>query len=193
MWGTARSLARLISPYPEASGLVRWGGTAAFATAIVLIQALFVIGVQRRQRKSVLAGAVVLVVAVVLSAARAPIITRTLRVAAVGRGRDNIAGRAEAFVAEAAKRRAKIIVFPEVEFTMASGARSEFQSHWSAIVGHHGHERDLGSAIQGFVWRRDDAGRRGGCLRVGWRGRHSAVARNEQDGTEKNAEIARHF
>jgi hypothetical protein len=59
---------------------------------------------------------------------------RTLRVAAVGRGRDGIASRAEAFVAEAATQRAKRIVFPEVAFTMASGARSEFESHWSAIA-----------------------------------------------------------
>jgi apolipoprotein N-acyltransferase len=134
MWGTARSVARLFSPYPEACGLLRLGGIATFATAVVLVQALFVVGVQRRQLKSVLAGAVVLAVAAVLSVARAPVTTRTLRVAAVGRGRDDVAGRAEAFVAEAAARRAKIIVFPEVAFTMASGARSEFEGHWSAIA-----------------------------------------------------------
>src|SRR5450631_309851 len=48
MWGTARSVARLLSPYPEASGLLRLGGTVGVATAVVLVQALFVVGVQRR-------------------------------------------------------------------------------------------------------------------------------------------------
>jgi apolipoprotein N-acyltransferase len=134
MWGTSRSVARLLSPYPHASGLVHLGGTATFAAAAVLVQALFVLGVQRRQSKSVLAGAVVLAVAAVLSVAPAPVTTRALRVAAVGRGLDGIADRAEAFVAEAAKRRAKIIVFPEVAFRMARGARSEFERHWSAIA-----------------------------------------------------------
>ena len=134
MWGTARSVARLLSAYPQASGLLCFGGIAAVATAVVLVQALFAVGLQRRQSKSILAGAIVLVVAAVLSVAHAPITTRTLRVAAVGRGRADIAGRAEAFVAEAATRRAKIIVFPEVAFTMASGARAEFESHWSAIA-----------------------------------------------------------
>ena len=134
MWGTARSLARLLSPYPQARGLLQLGGLVAVATVVVLVQALLVLGVQRRQSKSVLAGALLLVTTAVLSHARAPVTTRTLRVAAVGHGEDSIAAQAETFVAEAAKRRAKIVVFPEVAFTMPSGARAAFESHWSAIA-----------------------------------------------------------
>jgi apolipoprotein N-acyltransferase len=134
MWGTARSLARLLAPHPEACGLVRLGGTALFAVVVVLVQALLVLGVQRRRWKSVLVGAGCLAVGALVSVAPAPVTTRTLRVAAVGRGLEAIADQAPALIAEAALRGAKVIVFPEATFRMAGGARAEFESHYARLA-----------------------------------------------------------
>jgi apolipoprotein N-acyltransferase len=112
MWGTARSVARLVAPISGVSVLIRLAGTAAVAAWLVSFQALIVAGVQRRQRAAVAAGIALLAAAIALGLSWPPPTTRTLRVAAIGWGERSGAGRAEALVTEASAQGARLVVFP---------------------------------------------------------------------------------
>lgn len=135
MWGTARSVARLVAPICGASVLIRLAGTAAVAVWLVSFQALIVAGVQRRQRFTVVAGIALLAVAIALDVSLPPPATRTLRVAAIGWGERSAAADAETLVASASSQGARLVVFPEVAFELLpTRTRASFEAEWSAIA-----------------------------------------------------------
>jgi len=136
MWGTARSVARLVAPISGVSLLVRLAGTAAAAVWLVSFQALLVAGVQRRQRAAVAIGIALLAGAIAIGAlSPSPRTTRTLRVAAIGWGERSGAARAETLVAQASSQGARLVVFPEAAFELpAQRSRASFEAEWSAIA-----------------------------------------------------------
>lgn len=135
MWGTARSVARLVAPIFGVSWLIRLAGTAAVAVWLVSFQALIVAGLQRRRRAAVAAGIGLLATVIASGAWWSPPTAPTLRVAAIGWGEHSGAARAEALVAEASSHGARLVVFPEAAFELPpQRTRASFEDKWSAIA-----------------------------------------------------------
>jgi apolipoprotein N-acyltransferase len=131
MWGTARSLARAWSVFPRACGLIQIGGTPLIGFIIVGVQALAVMAARRRQRGTLLATAMGVGLAVLVSVTPGPAVTRMLKVAAVGWGQSSDASNAEARVSEASAAGARVVVFPEAAFEVSPGGRAEMEARWS--------------------------------------------------------------
>jgi apolipoprotein N-acyltransferase len=135
MWGTGRSVARLVAPIFGVSWLIRLAGTAAVAVWLVSFQALIVAGVQRRRRAAVVAGIAVLVSVISTGVLWPPPTTPMLRVAAIGWGEHSGAARAETLVADASSQGARLVVFPEAAFKLLpQRTRASFEAEWSAIA-----------------------------------------------------------
>ncbi len=137
MWGTARSLATAWAAFPNACGLIRSWGTPAIAFVVVLVQALVVGGVRRRERHPLVVALAALTLVALLSVARPPPARRALTVAAVGWGLDANRSGAEQLVSSAAKSGAKLVAFPEVTFKLTRGERAAFEAHWSRVAREH--------------------------------------------------------
>jgi len=135
MWGTARSIARLVTPVSGARFLIAAVGSSGTALWLVSFQALVVAGIQRRQRFTALAGLLVFAAAIALGVRSAPRTTRTLRVAAIGWAEQHATPDVESLVAAASKQGARLVVFPEAAFELRPGKpRASFEAEWSKIA-----------------------------------------------------------
>jgi len=136
MWGTARSVARLVAPAAGAGVLTSVAGTPAVAVFFVAFQGLVVAGVQRRQGLTVVAGVALLASSLLLATARPAPPTRTLRASAIGWDeRRGAPPDVAPLVRDASARGARLVVLPEAALQLPLGkARSAFEAEWSAIA-----------------------------------------------------------
>lgn len=139
MWGTARSVARLVAPVAGARVLTNVAGTSAVTVFLVASQALAAAGVRRRQGFTLVAGLVMLASVMALGIRRPTPPTRTLRASAIGWGERRGALDVAHLVGEASARGARLVVFPEAAFELPlRKPRSVFEAEWSRIALEHG-------------------------------------------------------